>query len=582
MPRVAIEGLERSVQVPEGTKLLEALRSLDPGIEAPCGGQGRCGKCRVLIGDSGVSSVKKEVLACQYEVEKELLAVLPSRGFGRILEEGKGSHTPVRPVVRSMEVSVQRCPLGEASSDCARVKEALGGAVRIPLTVARDLPETLEACAYRGNAVLCMDTLAAIRAEKKNCCVLACDIGTTTIVSYLLDAESGEQLAVSSRWNPQAAYGADVISRCEYAKNDQEGILTSLIQKTLNELALENAGKAHVAPEDIYLAVVAGNTCMHHLFLGLSPSSLLKAPYNAAVDELQWQRASDLGLCLHPEAQVCVLPVIAGFVGGDTVGVLLSLPEDTFDEWTLVLDIGTNGELVLGKGERLFTCSTAAGPAFEGAKITCGMRGAEGAVDHVTLDQGELKISVIGGGTPAGICGSGLIDLICCLRELGILLDSGRMERPERWRPDVAARYKDRMVKRDGVRAFLLSDDPEGIYLTQKDVRQMQLAKAAIASGIELLCEEAKIESGEIRSVLLAGAFGNYLSPKSACGIGMIPSVLLDRIRSVGNAAGEGAKIAALDRDVLLRSETLARSVHFLELATSERFQEVYFQRLDF
>lgn len=582
MPRVAIEGLERSVQVPEGTKLLEALRSLDPEIEAPCGGQGRCGKCRVLIEDSGVPSMKKEVLACQYEVEKDLLVALPSRGFGRILEEGKGSHTPVRPVVRSMEVSVQRCPLGEASSDCARVKEALGGAVRIPLTVARDLPETLEACAYRGNAVLCMDTLAAIRAEKKNCCVLACDIGTTTIVSYLLDAESGEQLAVSSRWNPQAAYGADVISRCEYAKNDQEGTLTSLIQKTLNELALENAGKAHIAPEDIYLAVVAGNTCMHHLFLGLSPASLLKAPYNAAVDELQWLRASDLGLRLHPEAQVCVLPVIAGFVGGDTVGVLLSLAEDTFDEWTLVLDIGTNGELVLGKGERLFTCSTAAGPAFEGAKITCGMRGAEGAVDRVTLDQGELKISVIGGGTPAGICGSGLIDLICCLRELGILLDNGRMERPERWRPDVAARYKDRMVKRDGVRAFLLSDDPEGIYLTQKDVRQMQLAKAAIASGIELLCEEAEIESGEIRSVLLAGAFGNYLSSKSACGIGMIPSVLLDRIRSVGNAAGEGAKIAALDRDVLLRSETLARSVHFLELATSERFQEVYFQRLDF
>lgn len=582
MPRVAIEGLERSVQVPEGTKLLEALCSLDPGIEAPCGGQGRCGKCRVLIGDSGVPSVKKEVLACQYEVEKDLLAAPPSRGFGRILEEGKGSHTPVRPVVRSVEVSVQRCPLGEASSDCARVKEALGGAVRIPLTVARDLPEVLEACSYRGNAVLCMDTLAAIRAEKKNCCVLACDIGTTTIVSYLLDAESGEQLAVSSRWNPQAAYGADVISRCEYAKNDQEGTLTSLIQKTLNELALENAGKAHIAPEDIYLAVVAGNTCMHHLFLGVSPSSLLKAPYNAAVDELQWLGASDLGLCLHPEAQVCVLPVIAGFVGGDTVGVLLSLAEDTFDEWTLVLDIGTNGELVLGKGERLFTCSTAAGPAFEGAKITCGMRGAEGAVDHVTLDQGELKISVIGGGTPAGVCGSGLIDLICCLRELGILLDNGRMERPERWRPDVAARYKDRMVKRDGVRAFLLSDDPEGIYLTQKDVRQMQLAKAAIASGIELLCEEAEIESGDIRSVFLAGAFGNYLSPKSACGIGMIPSVLLDRIWSIGNAAGEGAKIAALDRDVLLRSETLARSVRFLELATSERFQEVYFQRLDF
>jgi uncharacterized 2Fe-2S/4Fe-4S cluster protein (DUF4445 family) len=443
-----------------------------------------------------------------------------------------------------------------------------------------ELPETSQAARILETGSGCHMPFTSSRSEASPRYVLACDIGTTTVVSYLLDRETGEQLAVSSCLNPQTSYGADIISRCSYAQDDTGLTLSHLIRRALDQLAAENARKAGISAGDISFAAIVGNTCMQHLFLGISPDSLLYAPYTSTADELQLLPASSFDLHFHPNAMVAVLPSISGFVGADTVGVLLSLPASAFDCLTLILDIGTNGELVLGRGDTRFTCSTAAGPAFEGANIACGMRGAPGAVDHVTLQQGELHISVIDNIPPAGICGSGLLDLVCCLLDLGIISPDGRMQKPEKWLPDAASRYSSLLIQKDDIAAFLLPGTD--IYLTQKDIREVQLAKAAIATGIELLCDQMQVPVTDIQSVLLAGAFGNYMWAESACRIGLIPASLQGRIHAIGNAAGEGAKIAALDRGALSRCEELARTTRFVELAASEKFQTTYFDHLNF
>jgi uncharacterized 2Fe-2S/4Fe-4S cluster protein (DUF4445 family) len=286
---------------------------------------------------------------------------------------------------------------------------------------------------------------------------------------------------------------------------------------------------------------------MHHLLLGIDPKPLVIPPYMPNVFE-----ALEL-----KNGQVRLLPNIAGFVGGDTVGCMVSTRFDKKEELTLLIDIGTNGEMVLGDKNRRIACSTAAGPAFEGAKISCGMRGAEGAVDHVWLEQGQVKYHVIGDVAPLGLCGSGLLDLVAVLLETEVIDESGYME--------------------DG--DFTLCDN---VTLTQKDVREVQLAKAAIRAGIELLSEQLGVDVADIQKVLLAGAFGSFLNPASACKIGMIPPVLEDRIQAIGNAAGEGAKLCALSRAEFEYSKQLAQHTEFLELASLPQFQDSYVDALEF
>ncbi len=593
MPVISFYGYQTTVKVPEGTLLIDAVRAASLPVDAPCGGHGKCGKCRVSVLNGQTPGIHP---ACSFAVTEDLTVRIPSAPAGnRILEAGKGTAGPSEsalqngtkgrlpnPLVRTVDAVIPACPIGESFSECRCVKQALGEQVQIPLSVAASLHRRLEELDRRGNFVLCQDRLLSVRRDAKPVYVLAFDIGTTTVVSYLLDGETGRQASVSSMLNPQTAYGGDVISRSEYDLSHGDGRLTALIRSALRSLTEENSKKAGISPEDICFAAIVGNTCMQHLYLGVSPESLLCAPYTATVDELQLLPAASLGLPVHPEAQAAVFPSIAGFVGGDTVSVLLSLPEAALRELTLILDIGTNGELVLAKGSLRYTCSTAAGPAFEGARICCGMRGAAGAVDRAFTEEGELHFTTIGGLPPAGICGSGLMDLICCLLDLKILSPRGRMNPPSKWPERTASLYGHRLVKKDGGTAFLLTEDPDGIYLTQKDVREVQLAKSAIAAGIDSLCQAMGVSPADIRSVLLAGAFGNYLSPESACRIGLIPPVLLDRIRGIGNAAGEGARLAALSRGALKTAEELAKSTKFLELAALPGFQDAYLSHLNF
>lgn len=387
--------------------------------------------------------------------------------------------------------------------------------------------------------------------------VLSYDIGTTTIVCYLLDGYSGIELAQESLLNPQTAYGADVISRIEYVMKHGGKELQNSAKKALTALAFSVSEKAGITPSDITLACVVGNTAMHHLFLGIDPAPLTIPPYMPNVSKAMEIPAAPL-LPVHPDGKLRILPNIAGFVGADTVGCMTAIHFDELEKLTLMIDIGTNGEMVLGDRNRRIACSTAAGPAFEGAKISCGMRGAPGAIDHVTMKDGQIVFHTIDDLPPKGICGSGLLDLTSALLDTGILSESG--------------------ILQDKIYPIGTSS----ISLTQQDISEVQFAKSAIRSGIELLTKQLHVTVNDINKVYLAGAFGNYMNPASACRIGMIPSVLLDRIEAIGNAAGEGAKRCALNRREFVYTQALAARTEFLELASCPEFQDCYIDHLMF
>ncbi len=477
--RVTFEPKHITVSVAPGTTLLHAeiIAGLHP--DAPCGGRGTCGKCRVWLEG-------KEILACQTIVSRDMTVYTQEDTGLNILIDG---------------VSADVCPDSESRY------------------------------------------------------ALAYDIGTTTVVAYLLDGISGQLLANASCMNPQGQFGADVISRIQYVLDGGGVEVQNCIRTALTKLTQDAAKQAGISPADISLASIVGNTAMHHLLLGIDPKPLVTPPYMPGIFEALELDAAQL---LPFSGKVRILPNIAGFVGGDTVGCMVSTRFDQLDELTLLIDIGTNGEMVLGNRHRRIACSTAAGPAFEGARISCGMRGAPGAVDHITLENGVIQHHVIGETYGIGLCGSGLLDLVAVLLDAGILDESGYLE--------------DKEYHLEGT----------DVILTQKDVREVQLAKAAIRAGIELLAQQMDVHVADIQKVYLAGAFGNYLNPASACRIGMIPPVLIDRIIPIGNAAGEGAKMCALSRAEFEYSKSLAEHTEFLELASLPDFQDCYVDALQF
>ncbi|MDE7243882.1 MAG: ASKHA domain-containing protein [Oscillospiraceae bacterium] len=436
---------------------------------------------------------------------------------------------------------------------CGKCRAVLDGQEILTCQTAVDRDMTVTLPGGRQEAVLTVGTAVSVRPDGTDRYVLALDVGTTTLAAYLLDGRTGTLLASASALNPQRQYGADVISRIQYTLEHGGDALQNCVREALVSLTERMTEEAGISPFEITAAAAAGNTAMHHLLLGIAPDSLVTPPYMPQVSE-----ALEAEGLLPISGKIRMLPNIAGFVGGDTAACMTAVRFGELEELTLLIDIGTNGEMVLGNRERRIACSTAAGPAFEGAKISCGMRGAEGAVDHVTLKNGEIVYHVIGGGKAVGLCGSGLLDLTAVLLETGHIDESGFLEGGE----------------------YCLNGS--AVTLTQQDVRETQLAKAAIRAGIELLAQKLGRTVGEIQTVYLAGAFGNYLNPASACRIGMLPPCLEGRIVPIGNAAGEGAKLCALSREAYLYSQTLARDTEFLELASLPQFQDCYVDALLF
>lgn len=486
-----------SFEAEEGITLLQAAIGAGLFPDAPCGGMGKCGKCKMLVDE-------QEVLACQTKINRETRADTCSdtQKDAQILQTGLGRTVVCEPGI-------------------------------LPESVSHPL-------------------LAAV------------DLGSTSVVAYLMDGVSGAELGTKSMLNPQRQYGADVVMRCNYVLEHGVKSLSTCIREAIDGLLHGLADEVGKNASDIVRVAMAGNSCMHHLFLEIPVDTLAMAPYEPRIKEGVIRKTADCGLNLHKEAELLWLPNIGGFVGADTTACILVSEYDRRDEATLMIDIGTNGEMVLGDKEGFSACSTAAGPAFEGAKITCGMRGSEGAIDHVRIQEGRLFYHVIGNdawiepksGKAKGICGSGLLDAVHCLLQMGHIDETGRMEE-----------------------TYYFTED---VFLNQRDIRELQLAKAAIAAGIQMLCRRRGIEVKEIQRVLLAGAFGNYLNPVSACGIGMIPKELLGRIAPMGNLAGKGAQIAALNEEEYSRSKILAENTDYIELATDPDFQDVYIDELSF
>ena len=471
------------IEAPSGDTLLCAMGAAALTVDAPCGGDGRCGKCLVRVDGN-------PVLACQTLVDRDMTVTLPLPGEQKILTE-------------------QTLPL-ELADSCQ------GG--------------------YQ----------------------LAFDVGTTTVVGYLLEGKSGRELAVAGAQNPQAACGADVITRIRHGLQGQMEALGSSIRHCLGDLTSQMCRQAGVLAEDIRLVCAVGNPAMQQFLLGIPVDNLAKVPFAPVLKQMHTIPAREV-LPLWKNAEFLVVPDIAGFVGADTLACILACRQDEQEKMTLLVDIGTNGEMVLGNGQRMVACSAAAGPALEGALIQFGMRGQTGAIDHVWLEKDQIRCSVIGGGKAQGICGSGLIDAAAVALEQGLINERGKV------------------LTEDGL--LHLTDS---IFLTQEDIRQLQLAKGAIAAGIRLMASHMGIALSDIQSVYLAGAFGTYMDPKSACRIGLLPSELEAKITAVGNAAGRGAQILACSAQARQRAQQILSRTQALELSTLPEFSRCFAKQMRF
>jgi uncharacterized 2Fe-2S/4Fe-4S cluster protein (DUF4445 family) len=416
---------------------------------------------------------------------------------------------------------------------------------------------------------------------------LAIDVGTTSVVTTLMELESGEQLASVSSLNPQSVFGGDLMSRIAFAQFDPTNLrkLQARIIGLLNQHIEQIVRESGVLAKWIYKVVVVGNTCMHHILLGIDPSHVGLAPYAPVMRHPLTVAARELFLKVHPEARVCLLPIVAGFVGADAVAVALATRIDQTPEIRIAVDIGTNGEVLLGSRDHLWACSAPAGPALEGAQIRHGMRGAVGAIDRVWLQDGDLRLHTIGEAPAQGICGSGIIDAIAALLEAGIVDWTGLIDVDGRDRFPSALR--DRVEIRGEERLVILARAGEAgaaheILITQDDIRQVQLCKGAIASGVAMLQHVAGVPADQVSELMLAGGFGNYLSIRSAVRIGLIPALPEGRIRYVGNAAALGAQLALVSEPERHRAQRIARRIEHVSLAAHPDFQDIFVDCMNF
>jgi uncharacterized 2Fe-2S/4Fe-4S cluster protein (DUF4445 family) len=601
MPKLTVTFLPSgaSVSVKKGTNLVEAAMAADLTLSAPCGGLGRCGKCAVRV-QSGVSEPSAAELrrfsadelaegwrlACQTRLTGPCEVFVPETSLvqkHRIVVDGVGREIEIAPNVEKIALRLAPPTKDDARPDLQRLLDALDDdIVAAPSPeLLQSLPGTLRGADYHLTSVVWDRTLLAVEPgdTTHDLYGAAVDIGTTTVVLYLCHLPTGEVVSVVSDLNPQSQWGDDLISRIRMATEEEGGLvaLQRAICELIDELLGRAAAAAGVARERIYELTVVGNTCMAHLFLGVSPQGLAALPFAPAFREAQVVRAAELGLHLHPEGRVYVLPLIGGFVGADTVGVIIASELDLADGPRAAVDIGTNGEIVVAKDSELYACSTAAGPAFEGARIRQGMRAAAGAIDAVSVD-GEVHYHVIGDAPPRGICGSGLVDAVAGLVQLGVISEAGRLLRPEEL-PPAAEKVKRRVVQNEAGLEFILATAEETglgqpVALTARDIRELQLAKGAIFAGISLLLDRLDLRPRHLDSLLLAGAFGNYIRKESAIAIGLTPDLPRDRIHSIGNAAGLGARLALCSRSLRARGEEVARRVQHIELSEQEGFYD--------
>ena len=604
---------------PVGTPVLQAARSLGVDIDSVCGGRGICGRCQVVQAEGefakhGIVSAPGHLtpfgaveakydqirglqpgrrLSCSTWILGDVVIDVPetSQVHRQVVRKAvEAVSIELDPAVRLHYVEVAEPDMHLPASDLRRLLDALERewqlrGLKVDLAVTQSLQTILRKGGWKVTAAVHeeRELIALWPGFRDKAYGMAIDVGSTTIAAHLCDLASGEVVASVGRMNPQIRFGEDLMSRVSYIMMNPGGEieLTQAVRGALNELAGQAAAEAGIETGDILDVTLVGNPVMHHLLLGINPVELGGAPFALATDQSVVLRASELGLALNPGSRVFVLPCIAGHVGADTAGVILAERPDLSDRITVLVDVGTNAEIVLGNRHRLLACSSPTGPAFEGAQISCGQRAAPGAIERVRIDPVTLepRFKVIGSDLwsddpgfaeatrsigVTGLCGSGIIEALAEMFLAGIIrsdgtIDGGRAERNPRIHPDGATF------------SYTLHEGAQTIRIIQTDVRAIQLAKAALHAGIRLLMDRMGIDA--VERIRLAGAFGSHIDVKYASILGMLPDCDLDQVSSAGNAAGTGARIALLDRRMRAEIERLVRKVEKIETAVEPKFQ---------
>ena len=599
-------------EVPLKTTIFEALRQTDFDLPGDCSGMGTCGKCKVRVltstrlprsdemGDLSEEEVGLGIrLACRTKIDKDLTIYIgesePELDYFQILKMDAVPIIQLDPLLVHHEVTLDVDLLKDGRSNLDLLRAELGPEycnLGVTMSALRSLAGRLDQKRQKGTAVIHnggqRKKLLAWSTKKITPNFgLVFDLGTSTLVAKLINLDNGRQEAAVSCLNSQSKYGADVISRLQHIELHRDGLerLHLLLLHDINILISRLMQISGLQPADIMIAVAAGNTTMQHFFLRIDPTGIAQAPFSAVINDGIITKASDAGLTLHPEARLYLMPSKSGYIGGDMISVILaSLAAEQDQSIILGLDLGTNGEIFLGNGNRLLTCSTAAGPALEGARISSGSIAKAGAIEGARLLDGQLEYKDIGNISPISICGSGLVDLAAILVHCGIINPDGLIDAPTETGVEA---LRDKVIEHDGVCDFLIASAEESyhkkpIYLTQKDVRELQYAKAAVAAGIHILTKEWGITEQEIDYIYLAGALGNYVNKYSAMQIGLIPMIDPEHVISLGNAASAGATMVLLSGSYWNKAKDLARMIEHIELSTRLDFSEHFIANMDF
>jgi uncharacterized 2Fe-2S/4Fe-4S cluster protein (DUF4445 family) len=611
---IDLQPVGRRIQIEAGKSLLAAAQAAGVELISICGGIGICDGCRVQVraGELSPLTLEEEAtfqaeeisqgfrLACQAIPLSDCHMDIPPESLTapqRLQLEGLAAEISVDPVVTYLDVSIVPPTLNDLRSDLTRLREAVQAqgllSIRVELVLLADLSEKLRQqswqarLAMRGERIVGLLNPPTSSSADERLYGLAVDVGTTKLAAYLVGLEDGKTAAMTGAMNPQIGYGEDVISRILVANEQPDGrqILQSRLVATLNEMTGRLCQEAGVSRGQILEAVLVGNTAMHHLLVGLPVHQLGVAPYVPAVSEAMEFPASAIGLAVAPGAQVYLPPNIAGYVGGDHVAMLLASGLGQDGGILLALDIGTNTEISLAVSDRILTCSTASGPAFEGAHINDGMRAAPGAIERVQMSGGEIRTYTIAGKPPVGICGSGILDAVAGLLSENLLSNAGNIIFEPT--PATGSEHAYQIINQDRVRAVVLvpaekSGHGRDILLTRKDINEIQLSKGAIRTGIEVLAAEAGIKTSSIDRFIVAGAFGTYLDINSAMRIGMFPRLPSERFRQIGNAAGAGARQMLVSLEQRRKAIELAERVEYIELTTHPGFRDEFIKAIMF
>lgn len=600
---------EQTTRVPPGMSLFNAANWIGLPIDSTCGARGTCGKCKVklLQGNTGVSDADTKVfseeelaegwrLSCRSIAYEDIVCEVPRlMGNPKAALMGFEQHVILDPNVHKLYLELDAPSLADQRPDFARLRDRLakeGFEVSSSLSILRQLPGILRESHWKITAVVVGQDLIAIEAGDSSDQLygLAFDIGTTTVVGMLINLKNGVAQAVKSTLNGQAPFGADVISRISHGMINKNGLdeLQRAILGSINGLIEQLIAETGIQKDHIYEAVFAGNATMLHLLLGLDPEAIGVTPFIPVIEEGLNITAKEAGILIHPQGNVYTLPHLGAYVGADLVGGLLATGLVRGEGYRLLVDVGTNGEIICGSNRRTVATAAPAGPAFEGASIKDGMRASEGAIEAVRIGEDSIELQTIGDVKPIGLCGSGLLDAVAQLYLCGLMNRTGRFIKAnkvaEQFGPNLAKRI---VVDEQGMRSFVLawaeeSGHGQQIVLTQRDIRELQFAKGSIAAGIQVVMSELAISKNDLIDIYLAGSFGNYINPQSARIIGLVPPISVGHIKPVGNTAGEGAKMALLSFRERQVAESLPHIVEYHELSGRADFNDSFIDVLAF